>query len=323
MRSGTWGLVSGVWSLGTALVGGFAASAGPVAAQETHVLIVSGIGGEAQYTAAFHEWGGKLYAAAVEGGIPAANVTWLAEDPSRNAARIGARSTKEAVTAAVRALGERAGGKDQALVVLIGHGSYAGAESRLNLPGPDITAVEFAALLDGVKAERVGVVVAASASGEWGKALASPGRAVATATKSGMERNESVFGRFFADAYSGAGADSDKDGRVSLAEAFAYAEREVARFYESDNRLMTEHAVLTAPELAAALYLGAAVGAPADASPELRALHARRTELEGEVAALRARRDSMERAAYEAELERLIVELATVSRRIRELEGGP
>ncbi len=322
--SRVWGLESGVWSLGRLGVLSALLVLSPLrgAAQETHVLIVSGIGGEPQYTTAFHEWGGKLHAAALANGIPAANVTWLAEDPAKDAQRIGGRSTKEAVSAALSALASKASPNDQALIVLIGHGSHTGSESRLNLPGPDITADEFAAALNDVKAARIGIVVAASASGEWGKALAAPNRAIATATRSGMERNESVFGRFFADAYAGDGADTDKNGRVSLAEAFTYAQREVERFYQSDNRLMTEHAAITGEELAAALYMGNAAGARADASPELRALYARRTELEAQVAALRGRRDSMEQAAYEAELERLLVELATVGRRIRELEGG-
>jgi succinate dehydrogenase/fumarate reductase flavoprotein subunit len=80
---------------------------------------------------------------------------------------------------------------------------------------------------------------------------------------------------------------------------------------------------------ASGIYFGAggasavaADAAPADASPELRALYARRSAIQEEIDALRARRDSIEAAAYERELERLLVELATVTQAIRTIEGG-
>ncbi len=71
--------------------------------------------------------------------------------------------------------------------------------------------------------------------------VSSPTRVVVTATKSAFERNESQFGRFFVDALSKDGADTDKDTRISLLEAFKYAEAETKRFYETDGRLATEH----------------------------------------------------------------------------------
>jgi len=40
------------------------------------------------------------------------------------------------------------------------------------------------------------------------------------------------------------GADVDKDGRVSLLEAYQYAVTETKRSYDDNNRLMTEHAQL-------------------------------------------------------------------------------
>src|SRR5206468_1770754 len=56
--------------------------------------------------------------------------------------------------------------------------------------------------------------------------------------------NESRFAQFFADALSKDVADTDKDGRVSLLEAFRYAVIETKRVYETDTRLQTEHAQL-------------------------------------------------------------------------------
>src|SRR4029450_11370062 len=65
-----------------------------------------------------------------------------------------------------------------------------------------------------------------------------------TATKSDMERNQTRFATYFIQAYASDVADADKDGRVSVLEAFDYARREVARAYESENHLLTEHAQL-------------------------------------------------------------------------------
>ena len=83
----------------------------------------------------------------------------------------------------------------------------------------------------------------------------------------------------------------DKDGRVSMLEAFTWTRRRVAESYERDGQLLTEHAVLDDDgdgkgtdepgqpggdgALARTLFLSAAAAARAagrDADPELRAL---------------------------------------------------
>ena len=65
-----------------------------------------------------------------------------------------------------------------------------------------------------------------------------------TATKSGMERNQTEFPSYFVEAFAEDKADADKDQRVSMLEAFLYARREVERFYEKGRLLATEHAIL-------------------------------------------------------------------------------
>ena len=59
-----------------------------------------------------------------------------------------------------------------------------------------------------------------SASGDMLPVVAAPNRVVITATKSSFERNESHFAEFFVDALTKDVADVDKDGRVSLLDAF-------------------------------------------------------------------------------------------------------
>jgi hypothetical protein len=60
----------------------------------------------------------------------------------------------------------------------------------------------------------------------------------------------------------------------------------------------------------------------ADADPALRALIEEQEALERQVAALRLRKDRMDQAAYEAELERVLTELALKTRAVREAGGG-
>jgi hypothetical protein len=74
--------------------------------------------------------------------------------------------------------------------------------------------------------------------------------------------------------------------------------------------------------VAAILSLGRAESAEAlPADPKLRALHEERRALERRVEGLKLLKTGMEPARYAAELEKLLIELATKSREIKELEG--
>jgi hypothetical protein len=314
----------------------------PTPAQEpgqTYLLLVTGLGGEPQYSDAYYKAAVAMAdAARTRFGVPDSAIIYLAENPARDPARIRGQSTKANVEQALARLAERARPGDQIFILLIGHGSVQGDEARFNLPGPDVTSADFARLLKRFAAQQVIFVNAASASGDFVRALSGPNRVIITATKSGMERNETMFARVFVQAFTDDVADTDKDGRVSLLEAFTYARREVARAYEEDGRLLTEHAQLDDngdgvgtgdPDgrsgdgaLARRLWLTGARAVAATSDPRLAPLYAQRRELEQRVAALRARKASMDSTAYEQELEKLLVALAQKNQAIRAAEGG-
>ena len=308
----------------------------------SHLIVIVGAGGEPRYSEEFHAAAlAILDAARGRFALAEANVVYLGENPSRAPGRISARSSRENVERALAATAARAGVGDELWVVLVGHGSGEGERSRFNLPGPDMTAADFRRALAPFGVRRVAFVNAASASGDFARVLAAPNRAVVTATKSALERNETLFARHFAAALAAPGADVDKDGRVTLLEAFTYTRREVAREYERDNRLLTEHAQLDDDgdgaasadpgprardgSLAAAIALTggrASAAAVASASnPGVAPLLTQRSDLEARVAALRQRKATMEATAYERELERLLLTLARTSRAIRAAEG--
>jgi hypothetical protein len=220
------------------------------------------------------------------------------------------------------------------LIGLIGHGSGQGADSRLNLPGPDATAADFVTWLALLSGRIVVLVNASSASGDFVPVLSGKDRVVVTATKSAMERNETTFAGHFAEALVSESADADRDGRVTLLEAFDYARREVAKGYETKNLLATEHALLdddgdgkgsAAPGATGdgALARTVAFGiAPLSTDPRIATLTAERRALEGQVDALRRRKAAMDSTAYERELERLLLEIATRSAAIRAVTGA-
>ncbi len=311
------------------------------AASQSHLLVVSGLGGEPRYSEMFHEWAASLAdAAETRMGVPAERVTVLTEKPERDPGRVDGRATREGVLAALGRIAAEAGAGDAVFLILLGHGSGDGEVSRLNLPGPDLTAADLAAELAALKTQKVVVVNAASASGGFIEKLSGRNRTIITATQSPFETNETRFGGFFVQALAGDGADADKDGRVSMLEAFDFARREVEREYREGNRMLTEHALLDddgdgkgsrepAPRdgdgaVARTLFLagGGAAASGASDSPELRALRDRQRELEGEVEALRARREAMADADYQQELERLLLELARTGQAIRERGGS-
>lgn len=294
------------------------------AAGDTHVLIVTGVGGEPAYATAFVQQGAAL-AGHLERrwGIPAARITWLAEDPARDP-RIAGRSTRERVEQELLRLAGTARAGDRIVLALIGHGSEQN-EPRFNLPGPDIGAADLERLLAHFRAQTIALVVAASASGGFVDRLAGPNRVIVTATRSGLERNETRFGAAWVRALGGGAADMDKDGALSLFETFTFARTEVAQEYERANRLLTEHARISDSALAAR-FLFAPPGARVAATPGdsvLAALLERKRDLEARIDALRRRRGTTDPEEYERALEDLLLDLARTNQAIRQRGGTP
>lgn len=302
------------------------ASAGALHGQEARLLVISGLGGSAEYSDQFHAQGAALFAAARDDwGLPADQVTWLAEDPARSPGDIDGRSTREALEQAIVDLAGGAGPDDRILVVFIGHGTAEGDASKLNLPGPDLAADDLAAWVATLPTQTVAVVNTASASGGFLEPLKDETRIVVTATRSARETERTHFGRFFVTAYTEDGADADRNGRVSLLEAFNFARDEVERFYGRENLLLTEHATIEDPGNRAAQFhmAGGAGAAEQPADPETARLLAEQTRLEEAIADLQARRATMDSADFVTAFEALAVELARTNRALRQQEGTP
>jgi hypothetical protein len=222
---------------------------------------------------------------------------------------------------------------DMLIVTLIGHGSYDSVEYKFNLPGPDISGEELATLCDRVPAKRQLIVNTTSASGGSIGALQKPGRIVITATKTGTEKNATVFARYWVEALRDASADVDKNEAISALEAFQYADRKTASFYESQKRLATEHAMIEdtgkkeGVRAASAengegllatnfvlLRLGAAQKAAND--PAKRALLDKKEELERKIDTLKYQKAAMSAEDYKTQLSSALLDLARVQQEL-------
>jgi hypothetical protein len=218
-------------------------------------------------------------------------------------------------------------------LVFIGHGTFDGHVAKFNLSGPDFSAEELANWLGPVK-RPVAVIQCASASAPFINRLAGKDRVVITATKSGDEQNFARFGQYMAATIADIRADLDKDGQVSLLEAYLTACRQLDEFYAQEARLATEHALLDdngdGLGTPAAWFRGlratqrAKDGATLDgtrahqfhlvASDRERELPTdvirRRDELELKIAALREKKGELNEDDYYGRLEELMLELA-------------
>ena len=295
-------------------------------AQDIHLLVVTGVGGDEEHVAQFNKWSGAVVDAAKKHGVLDANVTWLGETPDKEP-RMKGRGTRDSVTKAFTDLAAKAKPNDEILVMLIGHGSFDGKMAAFNLPGPDLTADDYGMLLKKFTTQKVTFVNTASSSGAFLQPLAGPARTIVTATKTGGERNETRFAEFFVQALDSEEADRDRNGRVSVQEAFDFAAAKVKAAYEKEGHILTEHAALddsSQGKLASTQFLAperSRSAAAQNASPQLRAALEQRDALERQVNDLRLKKDSMPEAAYDEQLEKLLTDLAVKTRQIRELEG--
>ncbi len=305
-------------------------------AGRSHLLVIVGAAGDETYREVFHRWALQLVDAARDDlGLADEQITYLGEKPDMAPDRITARSTRENVELIFQRLADNTAPDDEIFIVLIGHGSGNGEQSKFNIPGRDLNAVEYDALLDRFVTQRIAFINTASASGDFIDALSGPNRAVVTATRDAAQNNQTVFPRFFIEAFSAEVADLDKNERVSLLEAYSYASIEVKRFYEDDGRMLTETSQIDdngdgegshEPDMVVAdggfargLFLDnvGAVTVTATDDPEMNALLEAKTRLSRQIEELKLMKDSMNPELYATELEKLLVDLALKDREIR------
>ena len=281
-----------------------------------YYVTVAGLGGEPDYEQRFTALAkelDKLFKAAAS--------------DARVYTLTGSDATKAHLTDTLGQIAREAKPDDEFTLTLIGHGSFDGEEYKFNLPGPDISGEELAVLCDRIPSKRQLIVNTTSASGGSIGALQKAGRIIIAATKAGTEKNATVFARYWVEALGDASADTDKNEVVSALEAFQYADRKTASFYESQKRLATEHAVIedtgkkeavraasaeNGEGLLAANFVLLRLGATQKAAndPAKRALLEKKEELERKIDTLKYQKAAMPVEDYKKQLSGALLELA-------------
>jgi len=282
----------------------------------TYYVIVAGLGGEPDYEQRFTAAATDLDRVLRSAG-PAVHVDTLK----------GAQATAVQFRETIDRVATEASPDDDFALILIGHGSFDGAEYKFNLLGPDLTAAEIAQMCDRIRARRQLIVDTTSASGGALQAFERPGRAVIAATKSGTEKNATVFARYWVEALEDPSADTDKSDSVSAMEAFRYATEKTAAFYEAEKRLATEHAVFNdlghgepvreaangqGMMLSSFMLLRLGTTQLAANNPAKRALLDKKEALEQKIDILKYQKAAMDPADYKKQLMDALLELAKV-----------
>jgi hypothetical protein len=320
VRAALWVIVALCCSVSTA------------AAEGRYALIVSGASGGPEYVAQYSRWCGELSRVLTEDfRFDPAAVTVLFETQQPDAAATGAN-----VRRVLAALAERMTRDDLLLVVLIGHGTFDGVDAKFNLVGPDLESVEWAAALRPIRGRLV-VVNTTSASFPFLERLAAPRRIVISATDSAPQRFDTVFPEYFISALGDSGSDLDKNGRISIWEAFATASAAVRRHYQQRGQLSTERPLLddngdgagkdvsdqgNDGSYASRTYLDESLPGAAPTDEVLLRLLQLRGTLSTEVEDLRIRKAFLSPDEYAKEFERLMIALARVSHDIRVRTGS-
>lgn len=310
---------------GLALAGLLLAPPSLARAADRYAVVISGASGGDAYAEKYDKWRTALVAMLKQRfRYPDDHLFVLAESEGQNVAK----ATRENVRRVFGGLRSRLAGDDLLFVLLIGHGTIADAdEAKFNLVGPDLSSREWSELLKPVPGRLV-FVDTTGGSFPFMRRLAVPGRVVLTATDSAAQQFETVFPEFFVKAFDDPAADADKNGRVSMWEAFSYASAGVRQWFDQHGQLATERALLDdsgdgvgreaqtpGPDgtLARAIYL-----APEAVDAGDTELVKRRAELERQLDDLRVRKaSSPDPARYDAEIEKVLVEIARLSRQIR------
>jgi hypothetical protein len=281
---------------------------------ETFYLTIAGLGGEQEYEQRFTGWAKEIEQ--ILKNEPNAKLETL----------MGAQATRANIQARLGDIAKQAKADDNLIIFMIGHGSFDEIGYKFNIPGVDMTGNDLAGWLNKIPAHEL-IVNMTSASGGMLTAVQKPKRVVITATKSGTEKNATVFARYFIEALRDPAADADKNEIITALEAFRYAEAKTTKFYEENKRIATEHPLIEdtgkgegvkAPTVEngqglvagrfALLHTGSA--AAIARNPEKQKLLKDKEDIEAKIDDLKYRKAALSVQDYRQQLQKLLVDLA-------------
>jgi len=300
-----------------------------------HIMIIAGKGGQPEFTAKYAQFARQLHEVlTTRQGFTSAQVSVFTESTA-GLPFAATPCTAEKIQALFSRLAGNTQQTDLVAVILFGHGTFDGDWAKFNLEGPDLRELDWAQMLERLPAQRQVFVNTTAASGPFIEKLSKAGRVVITATRGGEEKYTTTFPEYFVEAFlQPEEADLDKNGQVSLLEAFDYSRDRVVRFYESANRLRPEHALLDdngdgdgseTPaansgdgQLAARSFLVMNVSAaPQPTVDSNNPLEKEKAQLLAEIENLKTRKNNLPEPEYNRKIEELFIRLAKLNRQMK------
>ena len=320
----SWRAICG---LGAATLAVLLTQATSAVAGDRYALIVAGASGGQEYAVQYAAWTRDLAAVLVDRmKIDREHLKVLTDTPDPSTASTAA-NVRQHLNAIRRAMTR----DDLLFIVLIGHGTYDGVDAKFNLVGADLESAQWAELVAGLPG-RVVIVNTSSASFPFIERLTGERRVVISATDSVAQRFDTVFPGYFIKALQSDAADIDKNDRISIWEAFTAATGDVRRHYQRLGQLATERALLDDNgdgvgqdaggdgqdgSLSSHVYLDEPLPGAQPTDEILLKLLQKRAALEADLDELKVRRSFLRPPEYQAEFERLMVELARINKDIR------
>lgn len=284
---------------------------------KTYYVAIAGLGGDPEYESQFSRWSADLDHQLKQNGADKQVQTVS-----------GSAATREHIHQILSQLATQLNVDDAFALILIGHGTFDGETYKFNVPGPDVTAGDLREWLSHFKSNKQLVANLTSCSGASMAALAAKDRIVITATKSGNEKNATVFPRYFIDALHDPAADTDKNGVISALEAFRYAQQRVAAYFTEEKLIASEHALFSdtglsngvrdpGPHnqqglLAASfpLFRSSSELSSGKTDPAKQKLIGHKDDLEAQLDRLKYQKESLPESQYKQQLTALLLDLA-------------
>ncbi|MGH1470727.1 MAG: hypothetical protein ACRBCS_06010 [Cellvibrionaceae bacterium] len=295
-----------------------------------YALILVGASYDDKYDKQFKTWAIDLRKSLIkEYGYQSKRITVLLGNESKRNIGSDGKANANTIKKSFEDLAKTIKTNDQLMLVMFGHGSGEGDSSKYQIVGPDLTALDFRAMMAEIKTQNIVVVNTTSASHGFTKSLASPGRVLLSATRSRAEIYDTLFPHYFVEGLEKKKADRDKNDRVSVLESFLYANNKVAEYYKKNDILPSEHATLEDNDdavfsvdplhqndgrIAEIAYIDVDALSNNQLSPKVAVLKSKMDKLERDIFLLRGQKKQFDSEEYWQKLEPLLIELATTTR---------
>ena len=208
---------------------------------QKYAIIVSGASNDSQHYKWFLNSTNMAYNLLINNGYLDENIFYLFENSKEQ--HVDFEAKIKGFKKVVNDIQKITNKTDTILLFLIGHGSYLGVNSYYALNDYNLSDAEMAEMFKPIKRAKIIFVFSPCNSGGFIDDLSAENTIIITSTQKD-EVNRAAFIEPLLASFNGTG-DSNSDGKVSFAEAFNYASKNVADQYIDNNwGKLTEHALI-------------------------------------------------------------------------------